>query len=283
MKIIFLIPLVALGFLTPAYGQLLSDATGLVNRLDVQTKGHTYEVEVVSNFDITDYTFDDSENRLSLSFESGLENNLGEMIIPRALLGGNFTFYLNDKEFFPNFKSNEKISFITLNFTGMGSHSLDIFATETPESQPNTNEQNSLPTSEEPTENQEVGGCLIATATFGSELAPQVQNLRELRDNYLLKSKYGSEFMNTFNIFYYSFSPVIADYERENPILKDTITVLITPLIYNLSFLNHVSLDSEFEVVGYGVGMILLNLGLYVGAPVIVLSHINKFRKSKFR
>ena len=283
MKIIFLISLIALGFLTPAYGQLLSDATGLVNRLDVQTKGHTYEVEVVSNFDIVDYTFDDTENRFSLSLESGLENNLGEMIIPRALLGENFTFYLDDQEFFPNFKSNEKISFITLNFTGMGNHSLDIFATEISESQPNTSEQNSSPTSEEPTENQEVGGCLIATATFGSELAPQVQNLRELRDNYLLKSKYGSEFMNTFNVFYYSFSPTIADYERENPILKETITVLITPLIYNLSLLNHVSMDSEFEVVGYGISMILLNLGLYVGAPVIVLSQINKFRKSKFR
>ena len=30
--------------------------------------------------------------------------------------------------------------------------------------------------------NDESGGCLIATATFGSELSPQVQQLRELRD-----------------------------------------------------------------------------------------------------
>ena len=55
------------------------------------------------------------------------------------------------------------------------------------------------------------GGCLIATATYGSELAPQVQQLRELRDNQLLNTESGSVFMSTFNDVYYSFSPIIAD------------------------------------------------------------------------
>jgi len=59
---------------------------------------------------------------------------------------------------------------------------------------------------------EEVGGCLIATATFGSEMAPQVQQLRELRDNKLLNTESGVSFMNTFNDFYYSFSPYIADF-----------------------------------------------------------------------
>jgi len=44
------------------------------------------------------------------------------------------------------------------------------------------------------------GGCLIATATYGSELAPQVQQLRELRDNSLLQTEAGTSFMNTFMI-----------------------------------------------------------------------------------
>jgi len=52
------------------------------------------------------------------------------------------------------------------------------------------------------------GGCLIATATFGSELAPQVQQLRELRDNKLLQTNSGSAFMSGFNQFYYLFSPI---------------------------------------------------------------------------
>jgi hypothetical protein len=64
------------------------------------------------------------------------------------------------------------------------------------------------------------GGCLIATATYGSELAPQVQQLREIRDKELLRTEAGKSFMKKFNDFYYSFSPAIADYERENPIFR---------------------------------------------------------------
>ena len=33
------------------------------------------------------------------------------------------------------------------------------------------------------------GGCLIATAAFGSEMAPQVQFLREIRDNTVLQTE----------------------------------------------------------------------------------------------
>ena len=125
MKIIFLIPLTFLLVLTPAYGQL-SDATGLVNRLHVESNGHTFEVEVVSNFEIYDFEFDVSEDRLTLHINSGLQNNLGELQIPLNLLGSNLTFNLNDQQFFPKIKSNEKISFVTLNFTGAGNNKLDI-------------------------------------------------------------------------------------------------------------------------------------------------------------
>ncbi len=60
---------------------------------------------------------------------------------------------------------------------------------------------------------EEGGGCLIATATFGSEMAPQVQQLRELRDNTILSTESGTAFMTGLNQFYYSFSPAIADLE----------------------------------------------------------------------
>ncbi len=82
------------------------------------------------------------------------------------------------------------------------------------------------------------GGCLIATAAFGSELAPQVQQLREIRDNSLLQTESGSAFMESFNQFYYSFSPTIADLERENPIFKEMVKITITPLLISLSILN---------------------------------------------
>ncbi len=120
------------------------------------------------------------------------------------------------------------------------------------------------------------GGCLIATATYGSELAPQVQYLRKIRDNSLLQTESGTSFMNTFNDVYYSFSPHIADYERENPIFKEMVKVTITPMISSLSLLNHVEMDSESEVLGYGISLILLNIGMYVGIPAVVVVGIRK-------
>jgi len=120
------------------------------------------------------------------------------------------------------------------------------------------------------------GGCLIATATYGSELAPQVQQLRELRDNILLNTESGTSFMNSFNDAYYSFSPYIADYERENPVFKEIVKLTITPMITSLSILNYVDMDSEIEVLGYGISLILLNIGMYVGIPAIVIIKIRK-------
>jgi len=126
------------------------------------------------------------------------------------------------------------------------------------------------------TEIKEGGGCLIATAAFGSEIAPQVQFLREIRDNTVLQTEYGSSFMNGFNQFYYSFSPVVADYERENPAFKETVKITLTPLLTSLALLNYVDIDSEHEMLGYGIGVILLNIGMYFVAPAILIIKIKK-------
>jgi len=118
------------------------------------------------------------------------------------------------------------------------------------------------------------GGCLIATAAFGSEMAPQVQFLREIRDNTVLQTESGSAFMTGFNQFYYSFSPVIADYERENVAFKETVKIAITPMLTSLAILNYVDIDSEEEMLGYGIGIILLNIGMYFVAPAVVIFKI---------
>ncbi|HSB83124.1 MAG TPA: PQQ-dependent sugar dehydrogenase [Nitrosarchaeum sp.] len=120
------------------------------------------------------------------------------------------------------------------------------------------------------------GGCLIATAAYGSELAPQVQQLRELRDNSLLQTASGTSFMNTFNQLYYLFSPTIADWERENPIFKEAVKLTLTPMISSLSILNYVDMDSESKVLGYGISLILLNVGMYFVAPAITVWQIKK-------
>jgi len=120
------------------------------------------------------------------------------------------------------------------------------------------------------------GGCLIATATYGSELAPQVQQLREIRDNSLLSTELGTNFMNSFNDVYYSFSPIIADYERENPVFREMVKIAITPMITSLSILNYVDMDSEAEVLGYGISLIILNGMMYVGIPAIIIMKIRR-------
>jgi len=121
---------------------------------------------------------------------------------------------------------------------------------------------------------EEGGGCLIATATYGSELAPQVQQLRELRDNQLLNTESGTAFMSGFNEFYYSFSPIIADYQRENPYFKEAVKLAITPMISSLALMENA--ESESEVLGLGLSVIVLNLGMYLGAPAIVIIGIKK-------
>ena len=118
------------------------------------------------------------------------------------------------------------------------------------------------------------GGCLIATAAFGSEMAPQVQFLREIRDGTVLQTQSGSAFMTGFNQFYYSFSPVIADYERENIAFKEAVKITITPMLTSLAILNYVDIDSEEEMLGYGIGIILLNIGMYFVAPAVVIFKI---------
>ncbi|MEX2191977.1 MAG: CFI-box-CTERM domain-containing protein [Nitrosarchaeum sp.] len=273
MKSKLFISFLLLLVITPVYGQL-SDKTGLVNRLDVKTGGYTFEIETVANFDIQDFEFDEEQKRLTLFVSSNLENNLGEVYLPQTLLSGNFTFYINGEESFPTIKINDDISFITLNFTGSGNNKIEIIGTDYLQGVNQT-----IPIeNESPAENksQDKGGCLIATAAFGSELAPQVQQLRELRDNTLLQTESGKSFMSSFNDLYYSFSPIIADYERENPLFKETVKIMITPMISSLLILNYVDMDSEASVLGYGISLILLNIGMYFVAPGIVIHRIRK-------
>ena len=130
MKSVIFILVVLFFVIAPVSGQSLSDATGLINRLDIQTSGYAFEIKLTSNFDLTDYIFEKDEKQITLYVDSALENNLAELIIPKDLLSGNFIFYLNDQDFLPRVESNEKISFITLNFTGSGSNVVKIIGSE---------------------------------------------------------------------------------------------------------------------------------------------------------
>jgi len=162
---------------------------------------------------------------------------------------------------------------------------VNSFRTFLPDSQKFTNSESEVivlddnfSETEEAVSTSPGGGCLIATATFGSEMAPQVQFLRELRDNTVLQTESGSAFMTGFNQFYYSFSPYIADYERENPAFKETVKLALTPLLTSLTLLQYADIDSESEMLGYGIGVILLNVGMYFVIPAVFIMKIRKLQ-----
>ena len=126
---------------------------------------------------------------------------------------------------------------------------------------------------------EEGGGCLIATAAYGSELAPQVQLLREIRDNQLMNTESGSAFMSSFNEAYYSFSPYIADMERESPVFKEIVKAGLTPMLSTLAIMENA--ESESEVLGLGLSVIALNLGMYIAAPALIAMKVNQQIKSR--
>ena len=179
---------------------------------------------------------------------------------------------------------NNNIATVTFELTGVTGSNVSTPSVESESKQSVTetpavesvDEEPEFILDEEPVmeESKSGGGCLIATATFGSEMAPQVQFLREIRDNTVLQTESGVSFMAGFNQFYYSFSPAIADYERENPVFKEVVKLTITPLLTSLTILNYVDIDTEEEMLGYGIGVILLNIGMYFIAPAAILFKI---------
>lgn len=130
-------------------------------------------------------------------------------------------------------------------------------------------------------DNNTGGGCLIATAAYGTELAPQVQFLREIRDNTVMSTSSGAAFMSGFSSLYYTFSPTIADMERDSPLFRDAVRVFITPMISTLSIMTLAENGNDAEVLGLGISVIALNLGMYIAAPAAVGFAAHRYMKSR--
>ena len=124
------------------------------------------------------------------------------------------------------------------------------------------------------------GGCLIATAAYGSELAPNVQMLREIRDGTLLSTASGTSFMTGFSQVYYSFSPMIADLERENPAFRDAVRMIITPGVHALGIMVLADPGSEASVLVFGLLSIGAVAGIYVVGPAVAMRVIWKKMKT---
>ena len=115
------------------------------------------------------------------------------------------------------------------------------------------------------------GGCLVATAAHGTELAGQVQSLREVRDSVVATTASGAAFMSAFNHAYYAFSPAVADAERQSPELRGAVRALLAPMLWSLGAMEYAEPGSELHVAGIGSLVLLANAALYGGAPAAAL------------
>jgi hypothetical protein len=125
--------------------------------------------------------------------------------------------------------------------------------------------------------------CLIATASFGSELAPEVQLLRTLRDDEILKTKAGTSFMIAFNTWYYSFSPAVANYLNNHWVERTMTKIILYPLIGILALTQDtfVATSSYPELGALLAGLLASSLigAFYLGLPLSVLRlRIRRFR-----
>ena len=293
MKIIFMLAFVLIITIPTISAVPLADKTGFKFSFPASLDDNFFVVEGTTNFDMKRMDFDSENREITFEIQSSLDNNLAEIIIPRTLLrGDDLTFMITS---IPTLVMQEGESssitlqvipkiihydpqnvFTTLEFNGSGTHYLTISESSYQNVQDVDKSNDEI---KEDIDESTGGGCLIATAAYGSEMAPQVQFLREIRDGKIMATESGTAFMTGFNQFYYSFSPVVADYERENPMFKEAVKVTLTPLLTSLAILNYVDIDTEQEMLGYGIGVILLNIGMYFVAPAAVIIAIKNRRK----
>jgi len=129
-------------------------------------------------------------------------------------------------------------------------------------------------------------GCIVATATYGSELSPEVQFLRGFRDGTVMSTFAGSEFMKVFNAWYYSFSPYVADFISKQPLLKEAVKILLYPLvgILHISALTYSALSFSPELAIVATGILASGLiGITYFAPLSLITLRCMKRHRKFR
>ena len=129
------------------------------------------------------------------------------------------------------------------------------------------------------------GGCLVATAAYGTELAPQVQRLREIRDGAVYGTESGKAFMEAFNAAYYAFSPAVADWERQSPALRQAVLYALAPALWSLSVLEQAD-ASDAEIAAYGAAVLLANAAMYAGIPAssaVLLKRRLRTRLQRYR
>jgi hypothetical protein len=152
-----------------------------------------------------------------------------------------------------------------------------------PEGEPTPETPSSSPTPESSsTPKEEESLCIIATATYGSKLSPEVQFLRSFRDNYVLNTYAGNNFMKAFNAWYYSFSPGVASVIKSNTVIRSILKFLLYPLIGILHITAETyslcNLYQEFAIIVSGFVASSLLAIIYVSPLAIIIQIIKKLK-----
>jgi len=98
-------------------------------------------------------------------------------------------------------------------------------------------------------------GCFIATAAYGRYSDPEVQALREFRDQYLLTNSLGRAFVE----WYYRFSPAAAAALNAHPAFKPVIRAALLPAVGGACLLTRTPLLFKFILlVVFGCAVLFL-------------------------
>jgi len=102
-------------------------------------------------------------------------------------------------------------------------------------------------------------GCFIATAAYGSIMAPHVKILRNFRDRILLQNSIGKGFVG----LYYTYSPPIADFIAKHDSMRAVVRVSLLPVV--------------------GVSWVAIKLGIFPTVMLMLLFSIGLVSLLRFR
>ena len=101
--------------------------------------------------------------------------------------------------------------------------------------------------------------CFIATATYGTTMAEEIEILRQFRDEYLLPSPVGQALVD----LYYRISPPIAEFITEHPSLKPIVRAGLLPAVAMATVSVNTTGAEKIAIVGV---MALVSVALAVWA-----------------
>jgi hypothetical protein len=116
--------------------------------------------------------------------------------------------------------------------------------------------------------------CIIATAAYDSEMAPEVVYMRYVRDSLIGSTPTGKTLRDAFNAFYYSWSPPVAAAIARSSDLQALFRILLLPIIaivHTTAWIFTTLGSTDFaSVVAFGVAAVLC-VSTYIVLPILTI------------